>query len=317
MRKCPRCKVAARPRDKWCPYCSTPLPALTEFEPEVAESTMPVQAEEPGEPGVPLSWDDVPPEPSAPPGLLGEQALRDARPAVAFRRVGAGSRSHVGGDALVPADFEWPRYRGTPLPLLLELDLAEFEGLDDWLPSSGRLLLFGPTDDLDEAQVVFFESPRSPNVYAVRYVTAPGAPRTEGLRFEQEGLVFESPFDDLPCPQWPGFDELLSGLDDDARTEARERISDARRRVPYQVLGHSHPVQGEPTLEALAQLTAVGDDENAWAALRKESMSWVCVLQLEAEGGWSFAGSSRLYVVAPRGEVAAGRFEGARVVVQR
>jgi hypothetical protein len=70
-------------------------------------------------------------------------------------------------------------------------------------------------------------------------------------------------------------------------------------------------------VRALAELAAVGDDEVAWAALREESMSWVCVLQLESGDDWSFALSSRLYVVAPRDAVAAGHFEGARVVVQR
>ena len=53
------------------------------------------------------------------------------------------------------------------------------------------------------------------------------------------------------------------------------------------------------------------------AELEKEATGWVPVLQLASVGDWRFVSDGVLYLVAPAADVAAGRLDRARVVLQR
>lgn len=55
---------------------------------------------------------------------------------------GGDGRSHLGGAPRMRA--EWPRFKGRPLSLVAQLDLADMRtaGGPDWLPDQGRLLFF-------------------------------------------------------------------------------------------------------------------------------------------------------------------------------
>ncbi|MCC6336278.1 MAG: DUF1963 domain-containing protein [Myxococcales bacterium] len=248
------------------------------------------------------------PEPTA----LDRLKEKDSRPAFGIRfDANATARSHRGGSATVPDGFEWPRCRGIPLPLLLEVDLAECP-LPGWLPSSGRLLLFGLHDDTDARVSVLLEGRKSWNeVFVLRLVDGSGAPRSAGVQLPHEGLTL-TPFTDAPNWRWPPIHALLKKLDKDDTGKPLEDYNEAcRSGFPNQLLGHSHSVQDEAIVGALKEL---GHD-GSYSKLVRAAMEWAPLLQLESDGPWNFCGG-RLFVVGPRDAIAQGRFEELRAVLQ-
>lgn len=71
---------------------------------------------------------------------------RMAKPAVRLQRSQRPVRSHTGGKPLLPASFEWPRWKGEPLEHLAQIDLSEVHAAvanaPDWLPRTGLLTFF-------------------------------------------------------------------------------------------------------------------------------------------------------------------------------
>ncbi len=250
------------------------------------------------------------PEPTA----LDRLVEKDARPAVGLRFDGnTTGRSHRGGSATVPADFKWPLRNGTPLPLLLELDLSE-SSVPGWLPTSGRLLLFGLHDDGDPRVSVQRRGMKKWNdVFEVRLVEGQGVPTSMGLQLPHEGCSLV-PFIDAPDHCWGPVSALLEELDEAGTGAPFEEYQAARQSgFAHQLLGHSHSVQDEAIVEALRELGRDADFET----LEHEAMGWVALLQLESDHPWNFCGAGRLFIVGPRDAVAAGRLAEVRAVIQR
>ena len=268
---------------------------------------------------------DAEPAPFGAPAWASLLALgaRHVRPAVAFAREdGPGGRSHAGGDALVPADFAWPRRNDVPLPLLLQLDLADVAAaLAGLVPVQGRLLLFGPPDDLAPQYAGLTKGRTSWNeLYQVRLVTDAGSPRSEGVRLPECGLRFEA-FSDFP--DWRELAAMpeVKGLRGDARERAVEAYAHRRPRAPFphQLFGACHSIQDDAVLDAVLEAAGVRPPvpRAKLAAFEAEAAQHVALLQLEAEGDWRFASDGRLFVVVPRAALAAGDLSAARIILQR
>lgn len=244
-------------------------------------------------------------------------ATKESRPAIGIRfDASSALRSHRGGSATVPENFEWPERKGVPLPLLLELDLSEVPPTD-LLPARGRLLVFGLHDDGDERVKPLSEGlKRWSDVFEVRFVEGAGKPMTRGVQLPHQALTF-TPFTDAPNFRWPTIHAALEKLDeeDDGTGKPFEEYSDAfRSKFPHQLLGHSHSVQDEALVEALREV----DMEASYADLvERATQSWVPLLQLESDAPWNFAGHGRLFLVGPREAIAQRRFSEVRAVIQR
>jgi Domain of unknown function (DUF1963) len=230
-----------------------------------------------------------------------------ARPAVMLTKESEGSsRSHSGGTAMLPAAFVWPRHEGIALPLLLELDLSELP-VDPFLPTTGRLLLFGPPHDAHRH-------------FEVRYVDGPGEQRTDGDPQPSFHLKVAR-FDDLPAASQLRQHALLRGVKGALREETLAGYAALRAppRGQIQVLGWHHSIQDDVVVEALLDLHQLRPPlgETRYAQLEEEAQAWLVLLQLSSDAEWDFCGGGELYVVGHRDDIQAGRFECTRAVLQR
>lgn len=249
-------------------------------------------------------------------GAWVEQLASEARWALRVEATDSDVRSQFGGEPLLPAAFEWPTHDGEPLGFLGQLDLSEVSAaLPEWPgPKEGLLSFFG-------GEALWSEEVGAPT--AARVVHVVGEPaRTavpkkvqQAWRFEARKVAFVR-FEDPPIELVP-IDEA----------EAFEAVADVRELLgsgatgATRVLGHADPIQER--MELPCELASRGlppttplDDERG-DEIRRQADRWRLLLQLdEGAPGMRWGDAGLVYFWIRDEDLAAGRFERARAVIQ-
>lgn len=280
-----------------------------------------------------------------------EAIIASARPAMAMAlareedegriRIGA---SKVGGGADLPAGSPWPKTKGVNLRFIAQIDLAEVAGheginFDSTLPRSGLLSFFwcqedpagvGP-DELGGARVM-----HTPSTSALARLSDPWAavpqrigiigrvlgrkPSAKGQGFWPCRVKFDSRLT-LPDPFGPRgiaegllsdeeFDEVFGGGLEDELAEAGVLLEG------HHLLGEAGPIQGavEYDAESESRVTPANDP----AASAKAAADWQLLLQVNSDDapGFCFGDWGSIYFMMRNADLAAHRWERARVVVQ-
>ena len=218
-------------------------------------------------------------------------------------------RLRLGGDALLPAGEPWPRSPDDrPLSFVAALDLAAVPTLPP-LPAAGVLLVF--------FDLSFHEPERMDFVAATRvFLVPPGQALVPAA--PPDGAEHEAP------------DALSAAVMPFPRTQGRLEEDDVPEGVPgYELedaladlqgdrlLGAERPIQG-PVLEEVAYWFDEGypATRERFSASELAGEGWAFLAQLGTVGGPDFAAAGALYLVLPRVDLEAGRFDRVMGIVQ-
>lgn len=283
------------------------------------------------------------PLPRLPPPLALHHAAIDAllRPVVLLCREGRGApAARLGGAPRVAPGTEWPMVDGAPMTFVLEVDCAavarQAGAVSPDLPDDGVLALFA---DLDAAR----ESPDPLDPRTFRLVFSPRSAEAAPLavpeavrarsRRHADGLSLRA-FAAASLPDVSELEALVGRELRDDELDAFYDLCDALRPADEPVecaghlLGHAEWVDGSAE-DAIALADAwlrglSGDEATAEALLPDEgrlSSAWPLLLQVVLEEDAGFAPAERdtrttLYVLAPREDLAARRFDRACAILQ-
>ncbi|QHB71895.1 YwqG family protein [Stenotrophomonas sp. 364] len=250
------------------------------------------------------------------------------RPRVGFSRraeadapIGA---SRIGGGPDVPAGFTWPTHKGRPLDFLLQINLADVQGLQCGLdlPAQGVLSFFYDTDTQPWGY-----DPADRGGHGVRLFDADGLQRLPAPDAETalapSALAFHQSWS-LPHPFSSEGEQVAQALrdaglswDDDAEEgyyALVEEVADLGSPTPgerHGMGGWSHNVQGDMALEA--QLVSHGlycGDPSGYgdpraAALAAGVADWTLLLQLDSDDEAMWGDSGMLYAWVRRQDLTA------------
>ncbi|WP_422510215.1 YwqG family protein [Stenotrophomonas sp. GZD-301] len=241
------------------------------------------------------------------------------RPRIGFSRtadadapIGA---SRIGGGPDVPADFQWPTHNGRPLDFMLQINLADLQGLQSGLdlPTQGLLSFFYDAQEqpwgYDPAHrdghcAVLFDAGDLQRLPAPDPETAlpPAA-----LGFHQAWSL-PHPFSGDGARMLEAFQADGVAWDEDAVEDDYYDLVDTvadhgapRAGERHGLGGYSHNVQGDMQLEA--QLVSHGlycGDQTGYqdprrAALEAASTDWALLLQLDSDDEAMWGDSGMLY----------------------
>lgn len=258
---------------------------------------------------------------------VAERWLGLLRPAVRLvaARPGQAVVARLGGDPLVPADFEWPVWEGHgPLSYVGEVDLDALAGtglpLDVAVPTAGRLLLWffdGSYDDF-EGIVGTWDAATLAGQRLV-HLTEPARTCTplpapeDVLRFRERRLT-AAPV--LTFPDWehPALRAALEpGRDDRASIEHpvdarafRHALSAVPGGAPsHQVGGWALPAQGPVELEVAGAVLDLGHD---WVDPRRavEATRWTLLVQIDSDDDMLWGDVGTLYWLARHDDLVRG-----------
>jgi hypothetical protein len=220
------------------------------------------------------------------------------------------ARLRLGGDPLLPPGEAWPHAPdGRPLTFVAALDLAAVPPLPP-LPDAGVLLVFWDTrfHELDRmdfvaATRVFLVPPDAPPV--------PAATPDEAERFGPFPLAAaRMPFPP-PDAALDGHEDLPDGvpgyeLDDALAQEYGDRL-----------LGAERPIQG-PVLDEVSSWFEQGFPETRerFSADELAGEGWAFLAQIGEPDGLRFGDVGALYLVLPRVDLEAGRFDRVMGIMQ-
>jgi hypothetical protein len=219
-------------------------------------------------------------------------------------------RLRLGGDPLLPPGEDWPSAPdGRPLTFVAALDLAAVPSLPP-LPSAGVLLVFWDTRFATLDRMDFVAATRvllvPPGVSSVPAPTPEGAERFGPVPLAAARMPFPpadarlDEDDDLPDGV-PGYE-----LDDALAQEYGDRL-----------LGAEHPIQG-PVLDEVAYWFAQGFPETRerYTADELAGEGWAFLAQIGEPDGLRFGDVGALYLVVPRADLEAGRFDRVMGIMQ-
>jgi uncharacterized protein YwqG len=230
-------------------------------------------------------------------------------------------RSHLGGDAELSPDVDWPQRDGTPLALVAQLFLEELAPYDTdaLLPARGTLAFFYDADDQPWG---FDPADRSGSVVvfvpdgAERELRTPPGERLGSLALDARAELTLPPFgSDLLAPL-----ELDDGEQDAYLELLQQLVGDSSNRA----LGFPDEIQGEMQLEA--QLVTHGiyvGDPSGYKDPRAEELSpgaasWRLLLQVDShedlEMYWGDVG--RIYYWIREQELRSRSFDTAWLILQ-
>jgi uncharacterized protein YwqG len=232
-----------------------------------------------------------------------------------IRLVPGSGRSHVGGDAELPPETEWPQRDGKPLALIAQLFLDELAPHDReaLLPPRGSLAFFYDAEeqpwgfdpaDRDGAAVVFVPHGSATEV------------RSAGEAFPPLQLDARPEFTLPPEASELGFDER----ERDAYFDLLGVLNDTRHRC----LGHPDQIQGDMQLEA--QLVTNGlyvGDETGYNDPRADELAqgaaaWRLLLQVDSDEdrGMYWGDVGRIYYWIREDDLRRGAFDAAWLILQ-
>lgn len=252
-----------------------------------------------------------------------DEVLRIVRRGLRLTRAaasaGEGARSHLGGVPDLPRELAWPDRDGVPLLFLGQLRLDEVAALEPGLPVPAAGLLSVFWDGREQPTGL-----ESEHADAVRVLHLPDADALEPRPAPADELP-ELPLElsrELTVPgEWSPFVEPL-GLEPeelDAWSALRERVDERQgyreddpgreMQALHRLLGHADDMWGDPEREAAR---VAGAEEEEWRLLLQVSAD----ADLRTPWGVDWSGGGKLYVVAPLADLAGGRFDRARAILQ-
>lgn len=252
-----------------------------------------------------------------------EQMHAQGRPCLRLAPGGHGL-SALGGSATTVG--AWPRYRGRPLSLIAQLDLAEMRaaGGPDWLPAKGRLLFFYEL----EAGTWGFD-PKDAGSALVRYETAmvdcvaEPDDLPQDNRFDSRPVFFVSDTS-LPSEERLEIDWKTMSAHEQADLEAAIEALTPKEPV-HQVGGYPLPVQGDG-MELECQLVTsgvyAGNPSNYTKSIidiaKPNAADWRLLLQLDTDdaAGMMWGDTGRLYFWIREQDARAGEFSKAWAILQ-
>ncbi|MBB4634622.1 YwqG family protein [Longimicrobium terrae] len=237
--------------------------------------------------------------------------------------------SRTGGLPDVPADFDWPVWRGVPLAFVGQMDLAGASRMvPGVLPEEGVLSFFYEPkqaawgfdpEDRGAARVYWF-----PQVAGLRPMEPPQA-------LPRHGRFLPAPLEEWPGVSWPRSSapvvrEIgMSSEEGDAYFEFWEEWDAGEGGRPrHQLLGHPIPVQGEMQLEC--QLVTAGiycGGPEGYADPRRGELEpgareWRLLAQFDSDGDaemeWGDGGM--LYYWIREADLAERRFDRVWAILQ-
>jgi uncharacterized protein YwqG len=250
--------------------------------------------------------------------MLAARGVSPAGVKAAFRRVVDGialleegqpdAATRLGGQPLLPAGTAWPRDPdGRPLTFIAAIDFAELPDLDP-LPTDGTLLVFW--------NHAFFEMERMDFVAATKVFYLPAGGAVEAHDPPDPDYAFGPvPLVGFPIPVLGELDPAAATAEDeDSFYEASDALLMAYQ---HQLLGTSRDVQG-PVLEEVSYWFDTGFPHTREryndAELRGED--WVLLAQIEETEGLTFGDAGALYLVMPRADLLARRFDRVMGIMQ-
>ncbi|WP_210494721.1 YwqG family protein [Patulibacter sp. SYSU D01012] len=218
-------------------------------------------------------------------------------------------RLRIGGDPLLPPDEPWPHAPdGRPLSFVAALDLAAVPPLAP-LPRAGVLLVFWDTAfhelermDFVAATRVFLVPPEHAPVPAA---TPDGAERAAGVPQAATVVPFPAPDATLDTDDVPDGVPAYE-LDDALQQEYGDRL-----------LGAERPIQG-PVLDEVPYWLVQGfpATRERYSAAELAGEGWAFLAQLGEPDGLRFGDVGALYLVLPRADLQAGRFDRVMGILQ-
>jgi uncharacterized protein YwqG len=260
---------------------------------------------------------------------IGEAVRSVAAPSLRLHRADdAAGRSRIGGEPLLPAGAEWPRWNGRPLGFLAQLDLAELPQLptDTMSVRDGLLAFFFDLDEdrpwghepSDAGSGVVIWTPPDAEVAdrpIPEGVPTENRPRFSGIRPDVELTVpdVESGF---------GGSLQLDGAVRDAYYDLLIALEGLREQPVHRFLGHPEQIQNDMQRQAqLAShgISGGGDELGERAELLERAGDWRLLLQFDSEFEepevmWADAG--RVYFWIREQDLSAGRFDATWTILQ-
>ncbi|WP_445364254.1 YwqG family protein [Microbulbifer sp. ANSA003] len=202
--------------------------------------------------------------------------------------------SKIGGHPDVPADFEWPFYRGLPLEFLLQLNCAEVNS--PILPSAGYLLFFycdGVWADVrgekDFIRIIYIpvdvalSNHQAPGIHKKRFWGLLKPKRLPSI-YPESKISFKRSFSLPDLGEYP-YEELKIFDEDDYLLDAyctlKENLTGSKL---LQISGYPNPVQYDGITEDAARVMSKGKAED-----------WQLLLELNSLGGFMWGDAGRLY----------------------
>lgn len=261
-------------------------------------------------------------------GLL----LRNVRPAVHLvtREAGRGF-SKLGGLPRLPAGVEWPRWQGSPLLFLGQVDLSELPASRalGGCPSVGRLYFF-----YDQEQSTWGFRPEDRGSWRVLYSTeAPADDETavpEGM--DPAGVLVEKDVEfreivTVPDPQRFDLDVALDGEAEHELDEWLEEEIEARYDgLPQHQMGGYPKAEQSDCMEAGIEMVCKGADCGDPAIWRrrdleqveKEAASWRLLFQMDSDDdlGCMWGDEGKLYFWVREDDLRKAHFDNVWMVLQ-
>ena len=251
------------------------------------------------------------------------------------RKGDTAANTRIGGNPLLPADFQFPEYDGKPLSFLAQIDCAEIHALDqdNLLPDHGILSFFYELDsqkwgydpnDAGCARVFWFE-----DCSALRETVLPD---TLAADFRVPAVAVETGcFGDCPDDIDDAvFEELTAAsVDEDEIYEAfdemrREQFADD---VRIKLLGYPDRIQGEMQTEC--ELVSRGHyvgrgypklSDAEKAELHACAENWILLFQFDTveadDYELMFGDCGRIYYYIRKDDLAARRFDRVWLILQ-
>lgn len=233
-------------------------------------------------------------------------------------RLGA---SRIGGGPDVPPGFEWPTHNGRPLDFMLQINLADLQGLASELdlPADGVLALFY---DAEEQPWGFDPSDRTGHrvyVFSDGNLRRLDAPHPD-TALPPSSLAFHRSWS-LPHPYSDDCEAMLetlkaTGIDLDE--EDYEALAEALGQYGGPVPGHRHAlggyqqnIQGDMKLEAqlVSHGISCGDpdgyEDPRRAELEDGAQDWTLLLQLDSDDDAMWGDAGMLYLWIRKQDLAA------------
>lgn len=218
-------------------------------------------------------------------------------------------RLRLGGRPLLPEGEGWPHTRdGRPLSFVAALDLAAVPALSP-LPPAGTLVVFWDRD--------FPRDTRTDFVAATRvFLLPPGAPTAPAAR--PAGTVDFGPIALRPLrmPFPVDEDRLRDDLPDDV--PGLDLLDALREQYgSHALLGASRDIQG-PVLDEVPYWLEQGHPETRgrFSPAELAGEGWAFLGQIDETAGFELADVGALYLVVPRADLEAGRFDRVMGILQ-